>query len=343
MTDALYGEKGFYVRNVGASGGRSPTTEHFRTSAHASPLFATALLRLIATVDEALDRPRSLDVVDVGAGAGDLLRRIAVLAPAYLRQRLRLRAVELAPPPADLPAYIDWGPSLPEPGELTGVLMATEWLDNIPLDVAETDDAGRLRYLLVDPETGAESLGQEVDEPDAEWAAEWWPAEEAGGATGEHQRVEIGRTRDVAWANAVACLARGLALAVDYGHTREDRPPAGTLTGFRAGREVPAVPDGSRDITAHVAFDSICAAGEQAAGRPALLATQREALDALGVDASRPPLTLASEDPAAYVRGLSTASQAAELVDPEGLGAHLWLLQPVRLRATALPSGLRPS
>src|SRR5690606_11005310 len=135
-----------------------------------SPLLATAFLRLIAAVDEALDRPDPLDVVDVGAGAGDLLRRIAVLAPAYLRQRMRPRAVELAPPPADLPAAIGWAAELPDAGALTGILLATEWLDNVPRDVAEVDGDGRLRYVLVDPQTGAETLGEEVDDRDADWA-----------------------------------------------------------------------------------------------------------------------------------------------------------------------------
>ena len=131
---------GFFVRD----GDRSPVTGTFRTSVHASPLFATAMLRLVTSVDEALDRPDPLDVVDIGAGTGDLLRRIAVLAPTYLRRRLRLRAVELAPRPADLPDDIAWQDDPPAPGHrCTGVLLATEWLDNVPLDIAEVDADGR--------------------------------------------------------------------------------------------------------------------------------------------------------------------------------------------------------
>lgn len=337
MAEALYGEAGFFVRGVGGTSGRSPTRENFWTSAHASPLFATALLRLVVAVDEALERPDPLDVVDVGAGTGDLLRRIAVLAPAYLRQRLQLRAVELAAPPADLPGYIDWRDDLPEPGMVTGVLLATEWLDNVPLDIAETGADGRLRYLLVDPENGEETLGDEVEPAHAEWAARWWPL--PPGQQGI--RVELGTTRDEAWAAAVRSVSRGLALTVDYGHTRAARPRNGTLTGFLDGRDVPAIPDGTRDITAHVAFDAICSAGEEVAGRRALLTTQRDALRALGLDGTRPPRSLATDDPTGYVQALSAATQAAELLDPTGLGGHLWLLQRVRLPASALPADLR--
>ena len=109
---------------------------------------------------------------------------------------------------------------------------------------------------------------------------------------------------------------------MDYAHTAATRPPFGTLTGFREGRETTAVPDGSCDITAHVALDACALPG----GR---LLTQREALCALGVTGARPPLTLASTDPAAYVRALASATEAAELTAPGGLGDFRWLLQPV--------------
>src|SRR5947209_835730 len=60
MRRALYAPgTGFFVR--------AQPAEHFRTSAHASPLFAGALARLLERVDGALGHPAVLDVVDVGA------------------------------------------------------------------------------------------------------------------------------------------------------------------------------------------------------------------------------------------------------------------------------------
>ena len=114
-------------------------------------------------------------------------------------------------------------------------------------------------------------------------------------------------------------------LAVDYGHLRDRRPTLGTLTGFRGGRQVEPVPDGSCDVTAHVAMDAVASA----AGRPYRLMTQRAALQALGIDGARPPLDLARTDPAGYLRALATASAAAELIEPAGLGGHWWLLHTV--------------
>jgi SAM-dependent MidA family methyltransferase len=313
MSAALYGPDGFFLR-----GGAGPAG-HFRTSAHTAPAFAGALLRLVERVDAALDRPQRLDLVDVGAGRGELLRALVGQAPPGLAARLRPVAVEKAPRPADLPRGIDWADAVPD--GLTGVLLATEWLDNVPLDVAAVDPGGPPSYLLVEPVTGRESPGPPVTGADAEWLDRWWPSPPDG--TG--QRAEIGRPRDEAWAAAVSAVRRGLALAVDYGHTRESRPPAGTLTAYRAGRQVAPVPDGSCDITAHVAIDAVAQAG----AAPYTLVSQRTALRALGVDGARPPLALASSDPIGYVRALGAASVAAELTDPAGLGGHWWLLHPV--------------
>ena len=127
-------------------------------------------------------------------------------------------------------------------------------------------------------------------------------------------------------------------MAVDYAHVRDSRPPFGTLTGFRAGREVPPVPDGSCDVTAHVALDACAAAVGEPGGGPTAgpvtgpvteLVTQREALHRLGVSGGRPPLSLASTDPAGYVRALASAGEAAELTARGGLGDFLWLTRRV--------------
>ncbi|MEU3244449.1 SAM-dependent methyltransferase [Streptomyces sp. NPDC006875] len=305
--EALYGPAGFYRGPEGPAG-------HFRTSVHASPLFAAAVARLLCRVDEALGRPAALGFVDMGAGHGELVTGVLAALPADVAARTRGYAVEHAGRPAGLGPGIEW---LAEPPRgITGLLFANEWLDNVPVDVAEVDSEGVRRLVLVRAEDGSERLGEPVTGPGARWLRDWWPA------SGEGTRAEIGLPRDTAWAGAVATLDRGLAVAADYAHPAAARPPFGTLTGFREGRETRPVPDGSCDITAHVALDACLLPG----GR---VVTQRAALRALGVSGARPPLALASGDPAAYVRALASAGEAAELTAPGGLGDFGWLLQPV--------------
>jgi SAM-dependent MidA family methyltransferase len=290
---ALYGPDGFFLRE---SPGR-----HFRTSVTATPVYAAAVRELAARVDEALGRPDPFDVVDLGAGGGELLQALPDV-PA----RWRLTAVERAP---DRGAGLRWTAELPE---VEGLLFANEWLDAVPLDVLFD---GRLVEVAVD---GTERLGEPAPAELLEWAARWWP---------QGRRVEVGLTRDRAWAAAVARVRRGLAVAVDYGHVLGDRSDLGdrrpTLTGYRDGRQVHPLLDGSCDITAHVALDACLAA---TGGR---LLLQREALPALGVDATPPPRSLATTDPRGYLSLLQGANGAAELLDRRSLGSFGWLVRAV--------------
>ncbi|GAA3488045.1 SAM-dependent methyltransferase [Streptomyces cremeus] len=311
---ALYGPGGFYLRPEGPAG-------HFRTSVHASPLFARAVARLLLRTYEDLGGPERLpriDLVDIGAGRGELLTGVLAALPDGVE--VRPYGVEKAPRPPGLDRRVEW--CAEPPRGVRGLVFANEWLDNVPVDVAETDPSGVPRYVEVRAD-GGERLGAPVAGADARWLERWWPL--AGLPAG--RRAEIGRPRDAAWAAAVGTLAGGLAVAVDYAHTLAARPPFGTLSGFAGGREVRPVPDGSCDITAHVALDA-CAAAPAAVAATELL-TQREALARLGVSGARPPLALASADPAAYVRALAGAGEAAELTSRGGLGDFGWLQQRV--------------
>jgi SAM-dependent MidA family methyltransferase len=285
---ALYGESGFFRTGRPA--------EHFRTSAHIG-VFAEAVAELVRRADAAT-------VVDLGAGGGELL---ATLRP-LIGDGVELIGVEVADRPPGLPDDIDWRGQLPD--HIDGMLIANEWLDNIPCDVVEVDPDGVVREVCVDPATGVESAGAPYA---ADWLDHWWPLGEPG------ERAEIGVARDEAWADAVARVD-GIAIAIDYGHLREDRPPFGTLRSYAQGREVDVVPDRSRDVTAHVAVDSLASAvGAQ-------LVRQRDALSQLGLDGRRPPIELAHADPPAYLRALAAAGDAGELMATGGLGDFWWIV-----------------
>jgi SAM-dependent MidA family methyltransferase len=318
---ALYGDGGFYRSGAGPAA-------HFRTSVHATPLFAEAVLRLARSAD-------LHTIVDIGSGRGELLRTLRGLDPS-----LQLVGVELADRPDDLPADVAWLGELA--GGIDGLVIGNEWLDNVPVDAAVVSEDG-WRRLLVNPATGDEQQGECVAGADLEWLEDWWPAGQVG------DRAEIGRPRDDAWAAAVGSLSRGIAVAVDYCHSRSARPQSGSLAGFRGGRQVDPVPDGSCDITSHVALDSCAAAGQIAGqqagqqaglhGRPTagpaagtgwtVLTDQRSMLHTLLGATPPPPYDLATREPAAYLAALSRASQAADLTRSDGLGGFGWLLQGV--------------
>ena len=310
MRDALYGPGGFY--RVHAPAG------HFATSSQ-HPVFAAAIDVLIGRIDAALGHPDPLTVVDVGAGSGELL---GALTERDRTGRLAPIAVDVRPRPAGLDARIAWADTVPE--EVTGLVLACELLDVVPCDLAERDAAGTYRYQHVDPESGATGPGEAVDRADARWLERWWPLSEPG------RVAAIGAPRDAAWTGLTGRLRRGAAVAIDYGHTRDTRPPDAWVAAFADGREVAPIPDGSRDLTVHVAMDSLGA-------EPPL--RQREALLALGVDGRRPDRALAERAPLTYLRALGAASSTATLLDPAGLGGHLWTWRTVGVDGSAL--GLR--
>ncbi len=297
---ALYAPTGFYRNQL--------PHNHFHTACRVAPdLLGAALARLAR-------RHGCTRVVDVGAGAGDLLHGVATADP-----QLELIGVEVRPRPAGLHRRIGWV-DRPPPCDRATLMVGWELLDVIPCPVLQADDHGDLRTVLVDLD-GTETLGGPADPDDVAWAARWWPGPYRPG-----QRVEVGRTRDEHWAGLVAGLCDGVALAVDYAHTRDTRPFAGSLTGYRGGRRTPAVPDGEHDLTAHVAWDSLAWTVDATCGTASVLMSQREYLQQLGIDGARPDVQQAVTDPGGYLRALCTAGSAAQLLDPQGFGGFSWLL-----------------
>lgn len=304
---------------------RERPMNHFRTASAATGLVARMLLALLA------DRPEISTVVDIGAGDGRLLAEVGALAPA-----MGLIGLDLRPAPADavfestgwLRGHWDvdasgWRPTDgPGPVPLAEILpceeplaiVAAEWLDDLPLVVADRTTDG-WRRVLVRPD-GRESVGEPVSAADAAWLDRWWPA-----APGH--RVESGRTRDVAWSAVIDCLASagGLAIMIDYGHRLPDRPMNGTLTGYQYGRQVPPRPSSMINLTANVAVDSVADAGEASGARTELLISQRDAVERLLPSQRR---TGGSDT----LARLQFESERRFLADT--LGDHWWLVQSVR-------------
>ena len=236
--------------------------EHFSTSVSLSNEVTDRLFALI----NALDDGSPLHVTDVGAGGGQLINRLA----EHLQGRpwIHLEAVDIRQPPAGLSPAVNWMTSDARTLNLPPakrVLIAHELLDDIPCERFEVDDSGAARLIVV--EDGQDRMGPSLAddvgcaalEVDAaglrEWLSRWWPPDRP------FMRGEIGLTRDVLWQRLTASITEGLAIAVDYGHVLEERIAGtwdgGTLIGFVKGRATTPRTDGSCNLTAHVAFDSL--------------------------------------------------------------------------------------
>ena len=304
---ALYAADGFYQRGSGPAG-------HFATAAHGVPATGTVLAESLVGW---LRAEGLSSFVDIGAARGQLARLVHHAAPD-----VAVTGVDVVARPA-LPGPVGWlrspgGPALPE--QLAGLadvlVLANEWLDVVPCPVAQVDRRGRLREVEVRSD-GAERLGGDLAAEDLAWVAAHWPL----GRAEPGDRVEVGRARDEAWTDLVSRVRDGVVVAVDYGHLRAVRPRHGTLTGYRSGRPVPPVPDGSCDLTAHVAMDTL-GADE--------VVDQRTVLRRLGVGApAAQPRREAAGDPAAYLGLLSRTAAAGALTARGGFGDFWWAVRRV--------------
>ncbi|MBA2695270.1 MAG: SAM-dependent methyltransferase [Ornithinimicrobium sp.] len=303
---ALYGKTGFYRRPEGPGG-------HFATSAQGIPQGTEMLAQVVV----GLARRHGLQhVVDVGAGRGELAAEVARQEP-----HLRVTAVDVVPRPGSLPAEVAWqvspgGSALPAGlAGLTGSLvLAHEWLDVVPCPVVQRDQHGVWRVVAVG-RSGNERLTHEPDEEQQHWLHRW--------STDHVLRAEIGTPRDRAWTDLCSRVDQGLVVAVDYGHTAGGRPTEGTLTAYRQGRQVRPVPDGSCDLTAHVAVDSL------AAGTPgSRLRRQGDLLDDVLGPADAVPHGLARTEPTAYLHRLAQQAARRVLSAPGGLGDFWWVQLP---------------
>ncbi|MEY2965388.1 MAG: hypothetical protein RLZZ228_1201 [Actinomycetota bacterium] len=237
-------------------------SEHFRTSA--GPGVAQRVADIIRATDARLGHPAELTIADIGCGDGALLSLVQEHCPD-LEGRTRWIGIDLRPftrpgvesITAMCPTQIPGAP-------FVGVVMAHEWLDELPCDVVERDTNGVDRIVLVDRD-GCEVLGPALSDAAAcarvgvdaaaarEWLDRWWSLRDPG------DRAEIGWRRDRAWSWMGSLLERGTALVTDYGHDRHSRREAdrhGTLVAYRGGHVVAPVPDGTCGVTAHVALDA---------------------------------------------------------------------------------------
>lgn len=293
---------------------REEPHHHFTTSA--TPALADRIASIVHEVDARLGHPDTLTVIDIGCGDGSLLALVRERC-TDVGSRARWIGVDLRPARMEgIDAVVAEVPCPLLLGAIHGVVMAHEWLDEMPCDVVTRDEAGVDRLVLVD-QRGIEMHGPALDDADGcaalgvdaartrSWLEQWWPLRAPG------DRAEVGTLRDQAWAWMAGLLSSGTALATDYGHVRSDRiarDREGTLTAYRMGRLVRPVPDGTANLTAHVAVDA-CA----------------DAVPGTTVTVQRQEIAPASLGPQPSMSEVDGYFATLRLRDPARLGSVHWL------------------
>ena len=347
MEAALYApETGFF-----AAAGRAGRGGDFLTSPEVGPLFGAVVARALDRWWDDLGRPDPFVVVEAGAGRGALAVAVRAAAPAcaaaltyvLVERSPALRAQhadhlpltvppQALPPvvgdPDDPPASAADGPrftslaDLPA-GPLTGVVLANELLDNLPLRVLERTAAGPWRevaYTLVDDRPPITECLVPVDDELAARADEWAPGAVAG------QRIPV-LTEALGWLRrALEVLERGRLVVVDYGATTAelvDRSGAGWLRTFREHERggPPHEQLGRQDITVDVPVDQLATVARPDADVDQAIWLRTHGLDELVEEGRRTWAERAHLGDLEAMRARSRVREAEALTDPDGLGA----------------------
>jgi SAM-dependent MidA family methyltransferase len=313
---------GYYVagsRKFGAEG-------DFVTAPEVSPLFGQCLA---AQCEQVLTELGGGDILEFGAGSGrlaaDLLaeleRRgrlpgrylILELSPELRRRQQQLLARERP----GLSERVHWLERMPD--NLRGLVLANEVLDAMPVQ--------RFRIGAAGPEE--ESVGWEGEGPAARFGSPVSPgllqaiqelqAQGLAQEPGYHAEINL---RLGPWLRALAAsLEAGAALLIDYGYPRRElfhpQRSMGTLMchyRHRAHAD-PYRLLGLQDITAHVDFTAVAAAGSAAGLVLAGYTTQAHFLFGCGLEK-----LLARSDPADVANHLTQVQGVRRLTLPHEMG-----------------------
>ena len=261
MALALYAPGLGYYASGREIVGRMPSSgSDFVTAPELSPLFGRALARQLA---QALDVSGSDEIWEFGAGGGALAAELL----AALGERVhRYSIVELSAPLRERQrgatrAFGDrvrWLDVLPE--SMTGVVVANEVLDAMPVDLLHFDGEQWLARGVARRPGGGFAW---ADRPTTAR-----PPVEAGFAAGS--TTELHTQAQAFVATLADRLARGAIFLVDYGFPEDEyyhpQRSGGTLMCHRAHRADtdPLVDVGLKDISTHLDFSALAVAGQDA-------------------------------------------------------------------------------
>ncbi len=251
MARALYDPQHGYYASGRAKIGRKGD---FFTSVSVGPLFGALLARQFTEIWEKLGRPADFTLVEQGAHDGTLAADVLSALPAGFPDRLTI--IEPSPhwralQEAKLAGReVRWVESVEALEPFVGIHYSNELLDAFPVHLLHR----------VDGEWHERAVAVEGD------GFGWVDVSLSDDRLREHFGGSVA-TREINlealdWIKALAAkVIRGVVLAIDYGYTRADLPPNGTLEAIASHRRVDLLTaPGEADLTAHIDFTALASA-----------------------------------------------------------------------------------
>lgn len=307
----------------------------YYTSFDPHPLLALALARQIVQIDAQLGCPDPFTVVEMGPGKGLLAREIlraCIEEGSPLATRLRYLLVERSPAMVaaqreNLASWlgtprVSWLGALADlrDGDVTGAMLSNELVDAFPVHrIRMTEGKPAELYVAYADGRFVERTGPLSTPLLADYLQR---LRESGVTLADGYTTEI-NTQAVAWMKEVArVLGRGVAVTIDYGHAAQDLygpdRKRGTLLCYSRHRahEDPYTRVGQQDMTAHVDFTALAAAGEEAGLRVTGFTNQTSFLMGLGAEQMLAGLEPDSPE----------LQSAIHLLRPDGMGRTFKIL-----------------
>lgn len=334
MELALYHPQfGYYMRSPEPGTERIGWSGDFYTSSDVHPILGQALARQARQIDALLGHPDPFTIVEMGPGKGLLAKHILTAcreASDGFATRLRYVLIERSPamramqheqlrPWLHEPGTVTWLEDLTSlaPSSVVGLLFSNELPDAFPVHRIQMV-SGEVRELFVEIRNGrfVECL-KPVSTPALH---DYFKRLDLRLPDGYGTEINLPA---LAWMKQVAeSLDRGVVITIDYGHAAHDLygpdRSKGTFLCYysQMASDDPFVRVGQQDMTAHVDFTSLAAAGEEAGLAVTGFTNQMSFLMGLGVEEMIGALE--PESPEFHA--------ALHLLKPEGMGRTFKIL-----------------
>jgi SAM-dependent MidA family methyltransferase len=306
----------------------------FVTSPEVHPVFGALVARQIREIWNAMDRPRTFDIVEQGAGRGLLARDVLLASTAIDAEfTAALRYIIIEPrrrledeqretlSEAGLSGSIAWVKQPPD--RISGCVLTNELLDAFPVHrVVREGDRLREVRVMHDGSRFADVLGDLSDNAVARYF------DDLGLLPGEGCFAEVNLEAPRWLAHMASRIERGAILAFDYGYLAAELYASwrrdGTLLCFyrQSASSDPYQRIGRQDMTACVDFTTLIRSGERAGLATAGFADQSQFLMRLGINDA-----LSSVAAAQIEEYFARRNVVLDLIDPARLGRVKVLLQ----------------